>query len=259
MKLTRTILSASLYLVAPASTFGHREFINASSHTIDTVGVKISNLRTSESPSYTPQPPLYLPPDKTPDKMSPRWGGGGMLVIMSATFGSMAAICVAVRLGFYARKKGVTKKIGERYRGVKSSLRMHPRKRLEPHSQAEDSAVEDDTYQEEKELQPLQWLSIVDHEILGSAAVRSGNCKKTSGDIGTATIQTKSKDSFSAPIESMELKINCWEMATQSCLGLVLQNVSCAGKIERTNARLQFSGLVSLALRSTIKPHWQLS
>ena len=36
----------------------------------------------------------------------------------------------------------MTKKIGERYRGVKSSLRMHPRKRLEPHSQAEDSAVE---------------------------------------------------------------------------------------------------------------------
>ena len=47
MKLTRTILSASLYLLAPASTFGHREFSKASSHTIVTAGVKLSNLRTS--------------------------------------------------------------------------------------------------------------------------------------------------------------------------------------------------------------------
>jgi hypothetical protein len=47
MKLTRTILSASLYLIAPASTFGHREFSKASSNTIDTAGVKLSNPRTS--------------------------------------------------------------------------------------------------------------------------------------------------------------------------------------------------------------------
>eukprot|EP00979_Chaetoceros_neogracilis_P012549 scaffold3352_cov197-Chaetoceros_neogracile.AAC.5 len=325
MKLTRTILAASLYLLAPANTFGHREFSKASSHTIDTAGVKLSNPRTSgrvtkEAPAQRdfeitnnsddtkevlsidsfkvmlqPTPSALtseqisativtmkeilmvhfelgdeateltlisgvdfndgvvadfmpskrmlrngrslvdgettaafsvmkmlggyanvthsvdidapseavlnesvrnilnqhlkdklklnivgfenlfevvvvvvtpeFPPDTPQHYPPPCCGGGGMLVIMSATFGSMAAICVAVRLGFYARKKGVTKKIGERYRGVKSSLRMHPRKRLEPHSQAEDSAVEsdleldiskDDKDQEEKELQPLQ-------------------------------------------------------------------------------------------------------
>eukprot|EP00979_Chaetoceros_neogracilis_P014012 scaffold4305_cov124-Chaetoceros_neogracile.AAC.1 len=103
--------------------------------------VGFEDLQLAVVTSYTPPQPQNNPPES--QNTSPGEPGSKTTpVAVPATLGSMAAIFVALGLGFYAWKKGATKKIGERYRGVKSSLRMHPHKRLEPQSQAEESAVE---------------------------------------------------------------------------------------------------------------------
>ena len=85
--------------------------------------------------------PVVSSPGVDPTVIQP--DGRNMSIGTSATLGAMAAIIVAAGAGFFAWKKGVTKKISERYRDVRSSLRMvSSHKRLEPDSNAQDYLVE---------------------------------------------------------------------------------------------------------------------
>jgi hypothetical protein len=72
-------------------------------------------------------PSVLLAPDKiAPDEETKGSGVGGAL---SATFGCLAAVIVACVIAYQSRKKDSFKRIGSRYREVRSNLRMRSLKR----------------------------------------------------------------------------------------------------------------------------------
>ena len=82
--------------------------------------------------------PYIPPPLIQPDGENRRT----ISVATSASLGAMAALVVAVGLGYYAWKKGSMKKMNGRFRDVRSSLRMNSLKRTDPDPQAQEYLVE---------------------------------------------------------------------------------------------------------------------